>query len=311
MKAIRTKLFVAVLLAIVTGTGLVFASEPAYTYTWRWVINDPEVTLFRYQLDGTDGEWTVVDASVTSFSVESDSGRKRLYLQQGYDGTVWSDTAWKDLGIPEPARLVGVQSVPVPAAPVGEPGSRRFIVKLSLGAQYALADGTDYATYASPDKFDRLQPLATLGLVVDNLIQFGNGPWGIGVEASLVYAPYLFADDSSNPTGSVSTGGSDWSQAAWNRFSHIIGFTIAPKVNLALSDSFHLSAFGGLLTSFPSKDSQGAGWGINTGIYGWTAGLGLRWDLSGKFSLSLDGSWNGLPEYRHYGAARLGVGYAF
>ncbi|AEC02460.1 hypothetical protein [Parasphaerochaeta coccoides] len=314
MSAIRTKTIVLALVLLVVGTALAFASSPlAYTYTWRWVINDPEVTSFRYQLDTMDGEWTVVDASVTSFSIDSDVGQRRFYLEQSYDGVIWSDVAWKDLGVPGPVELLPAAIVPVtePVA-VGQLNLRRFIVKLSLGAQYAVKDGSIYNTYdANGIYFDRLQPLATFGLVVDNLIRFGNTPWGLGLDVSAVYAPYLYAAGSSNPTGSVSTGGSDWSKIEWARFAHVVGFTVAPKVNVALSKTMHLSVFGGIWTSFPTKDDVEAGWNYNPDVFGWTAGLGWRWDISKKISLSLDASWNALPEYRHNAAGRLGVGYMF
>lgn len=271
----------------------------------------------------------------------------RLYLQQSYDGVIWSDAAWKDLQspvikVPSVPSIIGVSKiwwnddqVIIPIIPVDEPPlqmklplpptfdkatvyepivedekNSRIVLKLSFGAQYAIADGTDYAAYV--DAFDRLQPLVTLGIAADNLVRFGESPWGLGFDMSVVYAPYLFAIGSSNPTGSVADGGIDWNNVAWRRFSHIIGFSIAPKVNFTLSDTMGLSAFGGLLTSFPSQQGpQDIGWEINRDIFGWTAGLGWTWDVSRHFTIGLDVSWNGLPAYRHYIAARMGIGYRF
>lgn len=63
--------------------------------TWMWFENDPMVGYYRYQVDGEDEDgWTVVDWSVTEVSIELDvSVVHTLYLQQSYDGIVWSPSS--------------------------------------------------------------------------------------------------------------------------------------------------------------------------------------------------------------------------
>lgn len=60
--------------------------------TWNWYENDPLVRYFRYQVDGeNDDNWTLVDNSVYEVAVELDvSVPHTLYLQQSYDGIIWS-----------------------------------------------------------------------------------------------------------------------------------------------------------------------------------------------------------------------------
>ncbi len=60
--------------------------------TWIWYENDPNVSYYRYQLDGEDDDnWTVVEWNVNEVTLELDvSVEHVLYLQQSYDGEVWS-----------------------------------------------------------------------------------------------------------------------------------------------------------------------------------------------------------------------------
>lgn len=82
--------------------------------TWEWTLDDPDVSTFRYQLDGEDPDgWTVVDASQTSYTAENMDGTKSytLYLQQSYDGEHFSASA---TSTSEPLEA----EKPVPAEPV-------------------------------------------------------------------------------------------------------------------------------------------------------------------------------------------------
>lgn len=85
---------IALLAALVLLPAVVFAAP--VIVTWEWSLEDPMVTTFRYQLDGEakDG-WTVVDSSVTSYTVEGLDGTfpHTLYLQQSYDGIYYSESA--------------------------------------------------------------------------------------------------------------------------------------------------------------------------------------------------------------------------
>ena len=62
---------------------------------WTWETNDEEVNFFRYQINGEEESlWTVVDSSVTSYSLSGLDGTKTntFHLQQSYDGANWSES---------------------------------------------------------------------------------------------------------------------------------------------------------------------------------------------------------------------------
>jgi hypothetical protein len=85
---------IAILAIFVLMPALVFAVP--VVVTWEWLLEDPMVTTFRYQLDGEDDDsWTVVDASVNSYTERGLDGTRdySLYLQQSYDGIHFSESA--------------------------------------------------------------------------------------------------------------------------------------------------------------------------------------------------------------------------
>ena len=91
MKTKKLVLLIAALFLIVTP---VFATKIAVT--WEWLLADPDVQFFRYQVDGEDPtRWTVVTSEVTSYSMQDLEGTSSytLYLQQSYDGIYWSASA--------------------------------------------------------------------------------------------------------------------------------------------------------------------------------------------------------------------------
>ena len=82
------------LVALVLFTVSLFAAP--VVVTWEWMLEDPNVTTFRYQVDGEEPDgWIVVDSSVTSYTVKGLDGSKAytLYLQQSYDGENFSGSA--------------------------------------------------------------------------------------------------------------------------------------------------------------------------------------------------------------------------
>jgi hypothetical protein len=88
-KRIFTLLALLVLLPV-----MAFATD--VVITWEWMLDDPQVTGFRYQLDGEDPDnWTVVDGMTSTCVIEHLDGSKEytLYLQQTYDGINWSPSA--------------------------------------------------------------------------------------------------------------------------------------------------------------------------------------------------------------------------
>ncbi len=92
--------FIALLAALVLLPAVLFAVP--VVVTWEWLLEDPMVTTFRYQIDGEDADkWTVVDSSVTSYTERGLDGTlaHTLYLQQSYDGVNFSGSA---ISIAEP-----------------------------------------------------------------------------------------------------------------------------------------------------------------------------------------------------------------
>ncbi len=88
--------------------------------TWEWMLEDPNVTTFRYQIDGENPDgWTVVDSSVTSYTVKGLDGSKAytLYLQQSYDGENFSGSA---KAVSEPIFPAEPEEVMADAEPVAE-----------------------------------------------------------------------------------------------------------------------------------------------------------------------------------------------
>jgi len=116
----RTK-FIALLTALVLLPAVLFAVP--VVVTWEWLLEDPMVTTFRYQVDGeADDKWNVVDSSVTSYTERGLDGAlaHTLYLQQSYDGVNFSGSA---ISVAEPMFPV-VEELPVIAeepAVVAEP----------------------------------------------------------------------------------------------------------------------------------------------------------------------------------------------
>ena len=84
-------LFTAILMAVVSPLLAV-----SMTVTWEWLLDDADVTAYRYQIDGEDEDgWTVLDAdtdelTLTDLDPYTDY---TLYLQRTYDGVNWSESA--------------------------------------------------------------------------------------------------------------------------------------------------------------------------------------------------------------------------
>ena len=91
-KLSKVLLFIAIVLCI----SLPLSAAKMMNVTWQWLLNDPYVTSYRYQLDGENEDgWTVVSADTDTYvAVGLDPYKDyTLYLQCTYDGNVWSDSA--------------------------------------------------------------------------------------------------------------------------------------------------------------------------------------------------------------------------
>lgn len=94
MKKLGKILFVLILFSLILAP---LAAEKTKTITWKWQLTDPNIVVYRYQLDGEreDG-WTTVAGNVDSFS---QSGLDPyvdhvLAIQASYDGRNWSKSSY-------------------------------------------------------------------------------------------------------------------------------------------------------------------------------------------------------------------------
>lgn len=126
---------ILIVLSLLVMTLLPLAAAQV-TVDWNWVVNDPGVQYFRYQMDGqSEDGWTVVDSSVTSYSASGLDGSKAytLYLQQSYDGVYWSQSASSTSQpvIPQEAEI----SQPVVTEEVVEPVVEDVVVEEPVVAE--------------------------------------------------------------------------------------------------------------------------------------------------------------------------------
>ena len=110
--------FITVLAVLILLPAFLFAVP--VVVTWEWLLEDPLVTTFRYQVDGEEEDnWTVVDSSVTSYTERGLDGTvdHALYLQQSYDGVHFSGSAVSvaEAMFPPEEEVPVVASEPVPA----------------------------------------------------------------------------------------------------------------------------------------------------------------------------------------------------
>ncbi|MGN1164008.1 MAG: hypothetical protein ACI4S4_04275, partial [Candidatus Ornithospirochaeta sp.] len=116
MKKLSKVLLAAALLILIASP---LSAAKAMNVTWQWLLNDPYVTSYRYQIDGeAEDGWTVVDGSTDTYVATCLDPYKdyTLYLQCTYDGVLWSDSATSTAY----ALLEYVESAPVVEEPVVE-----------------------------------------------------------------------------------------------------------------------------------------------------------------------------------------------
>ena len=85
-------LFLAAFLMLISP----LAAAQSMSVTWEWLLDDPEVNYYRYQLDAQEDDgWTTVDGTVSSYTVDGldPYSTYTLYLQRSYDGIYWSPSA--------------------------------------------------------------------------------------------------------------------------------------------------------------------------------------------------------------------------
>ena len=180
------KLLLIAILLFVSVVGL-FALDGIVT--WTWYENDPDVEFYRYQVDGEeDGRWIVVDRSVNEVSLTLDvSVLHTLYLQQSYDGELWSPSSATDSEIyteseEEPETYEEeVAEEPEPEAPVAE----QTVVDEEVAAATVIEDEIEVPV-VEVEKYKPLRYL-DLGIGYMDSIPDSAGPKTIGFNAAFTW----------------------------------------------------------------------------------------------------------------------------
>jgi hypothetical protein len=191
------KRFLAVLALLVIVPTMIFATNVAIT--WEWMIDDPQVTGFRYQLNDENSEnWVVVSGDTTMVIIQDLEGSAEysLYLQQTFDGVNWSDSAVSvayplfeaEPVIEAPMEEVVVEA-PMEEAVVEEPIKEATPVKsryyTSLGFNLGLSyDLTQVGTY------NNYQPVAGMTFGFNNIKTLGNHV-GLGIDLDVNAVGYV------------------------------------------------------------------------------------------------------------------------
>ena len=173
------------------------------TVRWEWLLDDPDVTAYRYQLDGEDPDgWTMVsgDTSSAEFSGLDADKAYTLYVQRSYDGVNWSPSASSTAAVEKAAPeevpeepivktyayggyeltaeiLTGKAVLTYPAA-VTDADAEAFIAYEN--AAYDLADagvtysleGDGVAVFTYPETISREAAAAELDVLVADLIDY-------------------------------------------------------------------------------------------------------------------------------------------
>ncbi len=93
MKKIKKSIIALTAILMILSVPL---SAAEMSVRWAWALDDPAVTLYRYQLGGEDEDgWTELPASSSSVEIEGLAAEEEhtLYLQRSYDGVNWSPSA--------------------------------------------------------------------------------------------------------------------------------------------------------------------------------------------------------------------------
>ena len=126
----------AIVLLAVFFIGLAPLAAAEMTVSWEWLLDDPDVTAYRYQLGGEDPDnWTVVSADTNTYEVTGLDPYQSytLYLQRTYDGVNWSAS-----GVSTAEALLVAEEVP--AAVAEEPAAEEEVAPLAPIAPAEIAE---------------------------------------------------------------------------------------------------------------------------------------------------------------------------
>ncbi len=300
--------FIALLTVLVVVPAMVFAAP--VVVTWEWMLEDPMVTTFRYQVDGEDeANWTVVDSFVTSYTEQGLDGDvpHSLYLQQSYDGINFSGSAIsvaepmfvaetageeepivaeEEVAVEEPVFVAEVAEPVVEAAPVAvvapvekpakAKAESRYYTTITLGGTF------NYQLAHSIAKYDEYNGKIGLGVNLNNLVTF-NKALGLGVDIDVAYSPYM----------DVNTG---WKQASgdllhfklgdfFGAFDHALDASVAVMLNMHSSKVAFDLGVGGFFIWGPEFTNDAG----DSMVFGALAKAALAYRFNKSLSLGVSG----------------------
>ena len=122
----RKQIRFLLILAIVMIAFMTSLTAASMTVEWEWLLDDPEVTAYRYQLGGEDPDgWIVVSADTSSYRASGLDPYQgyTLYVQRSYDGVNWSESAVSTASAMIPEGTEAILPEPEAAAEAEEPAA--------------------------------------------------------------------------------------------------------------------------------------------------------------------------------------------
>ena len=276
----RFKKFIIVLTAVLMILSVPLAAAEM-SVRWEWALDDPDVTMYRYQIGGEDPDgWTVLPQDTDSLEIsglDADS-EYTLYLQRSYDGINWSpsatSTAKADVSqIPDVrlyryggyelrAEIMNGSAMLYYPETVSEQDAVDFIAYES--EKYDLADsgitysinGAGIAEFGYPDGISRDTAASELDVFVNDLVDYITAPKAIVQEPESVAEP--IAEESAEPavvreyeyagyklTATISSGKADLVYPSFITDDEVNTFFAVENAKYGLADLGVSYAFGG------------------------------------------------------------------
>ena len=277
--------------------------------TWEWLLDDPAVNYYRYQLNGTDDNgWTVVPGTTSSYLAEGLDPYQdhTLYLERSYDGVHWSETASATA-----EALLVKETEPAVTAPVEE---EEVVAELPVEMGFDWKDDKVFAPIGIG---------GGISLDFDNVVAFGENS-GLGIRFDVGSTNY--AKDGFSKL--IFSGVDKWDILNWHwkdmftpgKYYHDVNadllLTLDARAGFA---DFSFGLGGGVAILFNEGEDLGYGsyqtWGndvIDLGAFA-AANLGAKFYMGSVFSLGLDAVYKVyFPNWEYNGLnASLVLGFTF
>ena len=313
--------------------------------TWEWLLDDPAVNYYRYQLNGTDDNgWTVVSGTTSSYLAEGLDPYQdhTLYLERSYDGVHWSETASATAEAllvkeTEPAVTAPVEEEEVVAelpVEIEESAEEEALPVTPIAAEETKKSSLEFSLLLRPTvemgfnwKDDKVfAPIGIGGgisLDFDNVVAFGENS-GLGIRFDVGSTNY--AKDGFSKL--IFSGVDKWDILNWHwkdmftpgKYYHDVNadllLTLDARAGFA---DFSFGLGGGVAILFNEGEDLGYGsyqtWGndvIDLGAFA-AANLGAKFYMGSVFSLGLDAVYKVyFPNWEYNGLnASLVLGFTF